>query len=137
MEIPADLIVQAAREAPHLQISKMGDLETVLKERVDWWLEEGGDELSDTNLRSGNGLIKFLLHLFSVFVLEHSSPLTDEVISFTKLLFLPTAEWEKARDKGKPPKPKLDVVCSTTLQDVIERRMKSYPTSLEVSVLPS
>ncbi|CAE6418323.1 unnamed protein product [Rhizoctonia solani] len=59
------------------------------KERVDWWLEMGGDD---------------------TFTLDMSTLLPPELLSFTQLLLLSDAEWEKAQEKEKPPKPKSDEV---------------------------
>ncbi|EJD02658.1 SET domain-containing protein [Fomitiporia mediterranea MF3/22] len=108
VEIPADLALHAV-----LSSQARVDAES-LKERIDWWLEEGGDD---------------------VFVLGTDLELPDVMISFLKLLLLSKLEWEKARSKSKPPKPKLDM--DSKLQTfplvlgMLERRLAKYPTTLE------
>jgi SET domain-containing protein 6 len=57
---------------------------------------------------------------------------SDALVSFTRLMLSTADEWKKAREKSKIPKPKLDVDVLTVLVDVIEKRLKEYPTSLEV-----
>ncbi|KAL1945928.1 hypothetical protein VTO73DRAFT_1930 [Trametes versicolor] len=81
-----------------------------LKERVDWWLEEADDD---------------------VFVLRTDCELAEELVSFVRLLLLPKDEWEKAAQKSKLPKPKLDKDVLTIAVDVLEKRLKDYPTTLE------
>ena len=44
----------------------------------------------------------------STFVLETDLTLPDQLISFIRLLLFPKEEWDKTRDKGKLPKPKID-----------------------------
>ena len=73
-----------------------------------------------------------LLLFLSVFVLEISNLLPEDLVSFTKLLALTTQDWEKARDKGKPPKPKLDFSCLDALHRIVQKKTELYPTSLEV-----
>jgi SET domain-containing protein 6 len=49
-----------------------------------------------------------------------------------RLLVSPDSEWEKARDKGKPPKPKIDPQVLSLILPVLRRRLEQYPTSFEV-----
>ena len=62
--------------------------------------------------------------------------LPEDLISFSKLLFSPN-DWERARTKGKLPKPKLDqdakLLILPGVLSVLERRLAKYPTTLEVS----
>ncbi|KAI0759853.1 SET domain-containing protein [Trametes elegans] len=81
-----------------------------LQERVDWWLEEADDD---------------------VFVLQTDCQLPEELISFARLLLLSKEEWEKTAKKSKLPKPKVDKDVLTIAADVLERRLKEYPTTLE------
>ncbi|OJT11683.1 Ribosomal lysine N-methyltransferase 4 [Trametes pubescens] len=81
-----------------------------LKERVDWWLEEADDD---------------------VFVLRTDCELAEELVSFVRLLLLPKDEWEKAAQKSKLPKPKLDKDVLAIAVDVLEKRLKEYSTTLE------
>ena len=68
----------------------------------------------------------------SVFVIESDLEIPPVLIAFVRLLIIEAGEWEKARDKGKPPKPKVDENILSILQDVFRERLKLYPTDLEV-----
>ncbi|KAM5530522.1 hypothetical protein V8D89_015799 [Ganoderma adspersum] len=81
-----------------------------LQERVDWWLEEADDD---------------------VFVLRTDSELPEELISLERLLLLSKEEWVKTAKKSKLPKPKVDVDALTVAIDVLEARLKEYPTSVD------
>ncbi|KAH9892722.1 SET domain-containing protein [Cubamyces lactineus] len=81
-----------------------------LQERVDWWLEEADDD---------------------VFVLRTDCELPEELISFARLLILPKDEWEKTAKKSKLPKPKLDKDVLAIAVDVLQNRLKDYPTTME------
>ncbi|KAI0335074.1 SET domain-containing protein [Cubamyces sp. BRFM 1775] len=81
-----------------------------LQERVDWWLEEADDD---------------------VFVLHTDCELPEEFISFTRLLLLPKDEWEKTAKKSKLPKPKLDKDVLAIAVDVLQKRLRDYPTTME------
>lgn len=104
VEIKADLIVSVI--SSFLEAVK-GDQ---AKERIDWWLEAGGED---------------------IFVLDHDFEVPPAMISFTKLLLLSEKEWEKARKKSTPPKPKLEGALYDILISTIERRFADYPTTLE------
>jgi len=74
--------------------------------------------------------------LFSVFVLEApSTPTSVELppalLAFTQLIHS-QAEWERAKSKGKLPKPKADIDTLKIIQEALTRRSKAYPTTLEV-----
>ncbi|KLO09098.1 SET domain-containing protein [Schizopora paradoxa] len=100
VEVPADLISSVVGTDPEQ-----------LKERIEWWLDEGGDD---------------------VFVLDRSAPVPDVLVSFSKLLLLSEDDWGKAQSKGKPPKPKLDDVRTISLiSEALRKRLGHYPTSLE------
>ncbi|KZV66693.1 SET domain-containing protein [Peniophora sp. CONT] len=83
---------------------------TDLGDRVDWWLEEGGDD---------------------VFIFDKSATLPEDFISFTRLLSLPQPEWEKVKKKGKLPKPKMDEGIADIAEQTLQRRLAQYPTTLE------
>ncbi|KAG9124878.1 hypothetical protein FRC07_009894, partial [Ceratobasidium sp. 392] len=75
------------------------------KERVDWWLEMGGDELSaSTRIDLDHGLI--VLDGCSTFTLDMSTLLPPALLSFTQLMLLSASEWQRTQEKEKPPKPK-------------------------------
>ncbi|KAG6827343.1 hypothetical protein H0H92_012164 [Tricholoma furcatifolium] len=88
--------------------------EDLLRERIDWWLEEGGDD---------------------VFVLEAGQELPELLISLVRLLLLNQDEWETVKTKSKPPKPKIDAHVLGIVQEVVETRLKAYPTTLQESNL--
>lgn len=67
-----------------------------------------------------------------MFVLESDLVLPPLLISLARLLVIDAGEWEKARDKGKPPKPNVDALILTIIHDVLEERLKAYPTTLQV-----
>jgi N-lysine methyltransferase SETD6 len=71
----------------------------------------------------------------SVFVLESDLELPLELISLVRLLLLPLDEWTMARDKGKPPKPKADLETLNIIHDVLDKRLKGYPTTVKVCEL--
>ncbi|EIM83024.1 SET domain-containing protein [Stereum hirsutum FP-91666 SS1] len=79
-------------------------------ERVDWWLEEGGED---------------------VFILETNHELPDELVPFCRLLLQSQSEWEKTKSKSKLPKAKVDESILSTIANALERRLAEYPTSVE------
>ncbi|KZT10912.1 SET domain-containing protein [Laetiporus sulphureus 93-53] len=81
-----------------------------LQDRVDWWLELTDDD---------------------TFVIMTDCELPEELASFVRLLFLANDEWEKARKKGKLPKAKVDPSTLSIVADVLERRLREYPTTIE------
>ncbi|KAI0666004.1 SET domain-containing protein [Trametes maxima] len=81
-----------------------------LQERVDWWLEEADDD---------------------VFVLRTDCELPEELVSFVRLLLLPKDEWERTARKSKLPKPKVDKDVLSVSANVLESRLKEYPTTAE------
>ncbi|KAG8902145.1 hypothetical protein FRC00_001239 [Tulasnella sp. 408] len=98
VEICADLAV------------KLVDAEE-LAQRVDFFLEEGGDD---------------------VFVIEAADDaLPEDLIVFLRLLLLSPSEWRKAREKESLPKPKPDAESLKLARRVLEERLKEYPTSIE------
>ena len=50
-----------------------------------------------------------------------------------RLLLIPTDEWDKTSRKTKLPKPKVDIAVLDVIQATLLRRLKEYPTTLEVS----
>ncbi|KAH9033284.1 SET domain-containing protein [Lactarius pseudohatsudake] len=79
-------------------------------ERVDWWLEEGGDD---------------------VFVVDSSNDVPEEISSFVRLLMMSAPEWEKTKRKSRLPKPKEDEAALSVTADVVRRRLAEYPTTIE------
>ncbi|KAG6900720.1 hypothetical protein C0993_003746 [Termitomyces sp. T159_Od127] len=84
--------------------------EDFLRERIDWWLEEGGDD---------------------VFVLEADLELPALLVSFIRLLLLDENEWMNVKAKGKPPKPQTDATVLGIVHELLKMRLKAYPTTLQ------
>ncbi|KAJ3762252.1 hypothetical protein EV360DRAFT_79480 [Lentinula raphanica] len=105
VEIRADLVLST-----YLERSNEAATTTSSHERIDWWLEEGGDD---------------------VFVVETNFDVPEAMISLTRLLYLSSSDWEKAREKGKPPKPRLDLQTSNLLGLVLQKRIAQYPSTIE------
>ncbi|KZO95503.1 SET domain-containing protein [Calocera viscosa TUFC12733] len=93
VEINADTVVEAAKVEAY-------------QERVDWWLEEGGDD---------------------AFVLDTTYDLPEDMLSLIRLLLLTQEDWEKAQSKGKPPRPKLDEKSYEVVKVVLQKRLAMYP----------
>ncbi|KAK0476718.1 SET-domain protein [Armillaria novae-zelandiae] len=103
VEVRADLVVAV--------VSKRCDHSSVVAdERIEWWLEEGGDD---------------------IIVIEADLEIPPALISLIKLLSFSSDEWRKVRGKGKPPKPKLDSATVDIIKDVLNQRLQQYPTSLQ------
>ncbi|KAJ7467176.1 SET domain-containing protein [Mycena latifolia] len=101
---PGDVVEISA----DLAVPPDADAETT-KARIDWWLEQGGDD---------------------VVVLESDLEIPPALASLIRLLRLSPAEWEKAIAKDKVPKPALDAEVLGVVRTVLERRMEAYPTGL-------
>ncbi|KAF8885524.1 hypothetical protein BD779DRAFT_1611954 [Infundibulicybe gibba] len=97
--------------------------QTDVDERVEWWLDEGGDD-TFTLPTSDRTAIPTLL------------------LSFILLLLLPADKWDSTRARGKPPKPKLHAHADDgdaaearevlgVCEEVLRRRGRAYPASLE------
>lgn len=67
-----------------------------------------------------------------MFEVGPDGPIPDAVISFVRLLLLSEDDWHKSRDKGKPPKAKLDAACGAVLSAALKARLSEYPTSIAV-----
>ncbi|KAL1695076.1 hypothetical protein GGG16DRAFT_45758 [Schizophyllum commune] len=93
VEVRADLVVRSAVER-----AGGSNAEEAAKERIDWWLDEGGDD---------------------VFLLDTSCALPILLISLIRLLRLARAEYEKAIAKGKLPKGKLKPESDEDAADVL------------------
>ncbi|KAG5639450.1 hypothetical protein H0H81_001572 [Sphagnurus paluster] len=104
VEIRADIAVSATTQRCQSLSSDHS------QERIDWWLEEGGDD---------------------VFVLESDLELPEPLISLIRLLLLNQEDWDVAKTKGKPPKPKVDADVLNIVHDVLDTRLKAYRTTLE------
>ncbi|EGO25889.1 hypothetical protein SERLADRAFT_437599 [Serpula lacrymans var. lacrymans S7.9] len=107
IEIRADLVVSAVSQLSGTLTSDSNQT------RIDWWLEEGGDD---------------------VFTVETDLVIPEALISLLRTLLLSEADWEKARNKSKPPKGKLDnpqVISLVTA--VFHQRLNAYPTTLEAN----
>ncbi|TFK25187.1 SET domain-containing protein [Coprinopsis marcescibilis] len=103
VELSAEIIVGMVKEL-HSQSSEG------FVERIDWWLEEGGDD---------------------VFEFDCELDLPPAALSLIRLLLLTDGEWNKVREKGKPPKPKADSDVLLVLEKALNKRCKEYSSSIE------
>ncbi|KAJ3889653.1 hypothetical protein GG344DRAFT_51192 [Lentinula edodes] len=101
VEIRADLVLATFSEQSE---------STSSTERIDWWLEEGGDD---------------------TFVLGTDYEVPEAMISLTRLLYLSSDEWEKVQEKSKPPKPKLDSQALNLILVVLQKRIAQYPSTMK------
>lgn len=69
----------------------------------------------------------------SVFIIDTDPIIPAALTSLTRLLLLTQEEWEKTREKGRPPKSKFDLQVSPLLRRIIETRLTGYQSpDLEV-----
>ncbi|KAG1736035.1 hypothetical protein EDB19DRAFT_1928708 [Suillus lakei] len=104
VEIRADLVVNVV----------CGDVSNgeTHRQRIDWWLDEGGDD---------------------VFIIDADPILPAALTSLVRLLLLSQDEWEKIREKGRPPKAKFDLQVSQSLRRIFEMCLINYQSpDLEV-----
>jgi N-lysine methyltransferase SETD6 len=123
VEIRADHLVQILQHKLPQQTGPW------TSERVNWWLEEGGDEC--VPLSTCYFDCSLLILLSSLFVLDFSNELPEEMSSFVRLLMMSAPEWEKTKRKSKLPKPKVDDAVLSVAADVVRRRLSDYPTTIE------
>ncbi|KAK7473222.1 Ribosomal lysine N-methyltransferase 4 [Stygiomarasmius scandens] len=103
-EIRADLIVSALSEHP-------GRFpESKVQEVIDWYLDEGGDD---------------------VLVIESDLELPSQLLTLIRLLLLSPEEFKKTRDKGKLPKNKVDLPLLDIAIRALQLRAEEYPTTVE------
>nr|GAT54993.1 predicted protein [Mycena chlorophos] len=105
VEIRADLVLSV------LDLPPQSEAKT--KERIDWWLEQGGDD---------------------VLILDSDHTIPPALISLIRLLQLDDADWAKTVEKDKPPKPKLDAESMGVVIRVLERRLGEYPTTVDTDI---
>jgi len=121
VEIRADLVVKVV----------CGDAanDEKYQQRIDWWLDEGGDEY----VSSPFSLFLYLRTTPSVFIIDMDAILPVAMMSLIRLLLLPKEDWEKTREKGRPPKAKFDRQVSCLLRRIFETRLSIYQSpDLEV-----
>jgi Rubisco LSMT substrate-binding len=80
---------------------------------------------------SPHATLTLLILLCSVFVVDFSNELPEEIISFARLLMMSAPEWEKTKRKSKLPKPKVDDAVLSVAADVVRMRLSDYPTTIE------
>lgn len=122
VEVRADLVVAAVSKKVKYDV----------QERVDWWLGEADDECV-SHFMPTLGSVLTRRPRNSVFVLRTDCELPEELISLERLLLLSKEEWAKTAKKSKLPKPKVDIDVLTVAIDVLEARLKEYPTNIDVS----
>ncbi|KAF8629219.1 hypothetical protein AX17_005802 [Amanita inopinata Kibby_2008] len=81
-----------------------------LKERIDWWLDEGGDD---------------------VIVIEAEHEVPPLLLSLIRLFLLSKSEWEGTRRKSKPPRAKMEADVLVILIATLHQRLKAYQTNIE------
>ncbi|PFH49761.1 hypothetical protein AMATHDRAFT_146943 [Amanita thiersii Skay4041] len=104
VEIRADIIVDAVVQVQ--QILALDDM----KERITWWLDEGGDD---------------------ILVIESDYQVPPLMISLVRLLTFSQAEWEQAKGRSKPPKPIMEPAVLDIITVVLQQRLKGYGTTFE------
>jgi SET domain-containing protein 6 len=65
-------------------------------------------------------------------VLDFEVELPDAMISLIRLLMMPADQWTKARDKGKVLRHTLDDAILRIVQEVLDKRLAMYRTSIMV-----
>ncbi|KAI6131503.1 SET domain-containing protein [Pisolithus croceorrhizus] len=101
VEVKADLVVDVVR----LQWSSEGQRDRDMTDRIEWWLEEGGDEC-----------------VWALPTYQFPRELTAFIV-----LLLPGTDFAAIRTKGKPPKGKQsDPKVISVLADVLKRREGMY-----------
>jgi len=53
-------------------------------------------------------------------------------VSFTRLILF-DSEWDRSKAKGKPPRPKAELMTLKVMKKVLEQRLEEYATTLDVS----
>ncbi|KAF9519251.1 hypothetical protein BS47DRAFT_1358373 [Hydnum rufescens UP504] len=133
---PADVVeVKASLAVEVVASTSKPDIAKSIDERIDWWLEQGGDELraSSYSFLAFQHFPRVLTQNASVFVIEASTPsLPAELISLLRLLLMPQPEWAKTKMKEKPPKPSLDAELIPVAIKMLVMRLEMYETTLEV-----
>ncbi|KAI0066033.1 SET domain-containing protein [Artomyces pyxidatus] len=104
VEVRADIVVEILRR--RRENEQLGSI----TERVDWWLELGGED---------------------VFVVESNGKTPSEMIAFTRLLLISDSDWEKLKLKTRLPKPKTDMDVLSLAVDVFQTRLSDYSTTVE------
>ena len=120
VEIPADHLIHSIQHKLPQQTAPW------TKERVDWWLDQGGDECIHSH-----PTLTLLILLSSLFFLDYSNEIPAEMTSFVRLMVMSAPEWEKTKTKSKLPKPKVDDAVLSVVADVVKRRLSDYPTTIE------
>ncbi|THU96739.1 SET domain-containing protein [Dendrothele bispora CBS 962.96] len=104
VEIRADVVVSVLFERP-------GTFpENRIKAIIDWYLEEGGDD---------------------VLVIEADMELPPQLLTLIRLFLLSPEEFKKAQDKGKPPKNKVDLPLLDIAIRVLQLRSDEFLTSVD------
>ncbi|KAF9481573.1 SET domain-containing protein [Pholiota conissans] len=102
-ELRADLIVQSLGNV------SQADMEA----RIDWWLEEGGEDVFVLELPASREAVE----------------LPPDLLAFTRLISV-DEDWARAQRKSTPPKPKADAATLHILHDALGKRLALYPTTL-------
>lgn len=60
--------------------------------------------------------------------------ISPALVSFTRLILF-DSEWDRSKAKGKPPRPKAELMTLRVMKKVLEKRLEDYNTTLDVSFL--
>ncbi|CCX07273.1 hypothetical protein FPQ18DRAFT_310366 [Pyronema domesticum] len=64
------------------------------------------------------------------FDLDRSLEIPEEIIVTVRTLLLSKLEYKKFQEKGKLPKPMMEPAVAKVLREVVDKRLKEYPTTL-------
>jgi hypothetical protein len=62
--------------------------------------------------------------------------LPPALVSFIRIILF-DSEWDRSKNKGKPPKPRLDLVTLSVMKETLEKRLEDYQTTLQVGLSDS
>lgn len=98
-----------------------------LDERVDWWLEEGGEECVY--------IVSLADRYNSTFAIGLSTGIEPDMISFARVLTC-DQDWSKARKRGRIPDGVWQKAPASTvafIEELLKRRLEAYKTEYTVS----
>jgi len=101
-EIRADVVVDVVT-------TSFGVERDICLERINWWLDEGGDDEFDFN---------------------SSCEPSEGFMSFVNMLLLDHDAWQRCVSKRKPPKSKIEGAAREVAIAVLSRRLQCYSTSI-------
>lgn len=111
VEIPGDLVLSAAASLANVEPES-------LRDRVDFWLDEGQEDA------------------FALCYPDEEGVLPPALIAFARLLSS-DAEWARAKAKGKLPRPTLDASSAAVIRAAVQLRRDRHtlPLSADLEVI--